>query len=184
MTTKYRQLQRMKEKAYRLGVVNSQIEIDLPFQIRALRKQRGWTQPRLASEANMKQPRISSMERPGATRFSLETLRRLAEAFDVALLVRFAPFGELLDWSDRFSPDDFHVPGFEQELPELERRVGLLSSAAITLGAGAERQSQPTVMPLDEARRAELLSRPRSQQQALPERIPPGAFALAMARQA
>ena len=174
----------MKNKAYRHGAVNAQIEIDLPLQIRALRKQRNWTQPQLAAMAEMKQPRISSMEKPGATRFSLETLRRLAEAFDVALIVRFAPFGEFLDWSHRFSPDDFQVPSFEQELPKMEARCNRSSSTLTNLGAGAESLAQPAEMPLDGARRAELLSRARSQRQGFPERIPSGAAAMAMARQA
>jgi transcriptional regulator with XRE-family HTH domain len=114
----------MKDKGYRHGMVNAQIEIDLPFQIRALRKQRGWTQPELAAKTGMKQPRISNVEKPGVTHFSLETLRRLAEAFDVALVVRFAPFSELLNWSRSFSPDEFAVPNFEDEI----KRLGIARS--------------------------------------------------------
>jgi len=115
----------MKDKGYRHGMVNAQIEIDLPFQIRALRKQRGWTQPELAVKTGMKQPRISNMEKPGVTHFSLETLRRLAEAFDVALVVRFAPFSELLNWSQSFSPDEFAVLNFEDEVKGLENSRGI-----------------------------------------------------------
>jgi transcriptional regulator with XRE-family HTH domain len=125
MNTRSCQDEEMKDEGYRHGMVNAQIEIDLPFQIRALRKQRGWTQPELAAKTGMKQPRISNMEKPGVTRFSLETLRRLAEAFDVALVVRFAPFSELLNWSQRFSPDDFAVQSFgdETERPGMPRGV-------------------------------------------------------------
>jgi transcriptional regulator with XRE-family HTH domain len=120
MNTRSGQVEAMKDKGYRHGMVNAQIEIDLPFQIRALRKQRGWTQPELAAKTGMKQPRISNMEKPGVTHFSLETLRRLAEAFDVALVVRFAPFSEL-HWSQSFSPDEFAVQSFGEEI----RRLGM-----------------------------------------------------------
>ncbi len=106
----------IRDKEYRHGLVAAQIEIDLPLQLRALRKQRGWTQPEMAERTGMKQSRFPLMERPGSARFNLETLRRLAEAFDVALIVRFAPFSELLDWSKAFSPDAFEVPSFEEEL--------------------------------------------------------------------
>jgi transcriptional regulator with XRE-family HTH domain len=125
MNTRSGRVEAMKDKGYRHGMANAQIEIDLPFQIRALRKQRGWTQPELAAKAGMKQPRISNVEKPGVTHFSLETLRRLAEAFDVALVVRFAPFSELLDWSQRFSPDDFAIQSFGDEIerPAMPRRV-------------------------------------------------------------
>ena len=111
-------------KQYRHGLVNAQIEVDLPLQIRALRKQLVGTQPELEKLTGMKQSRISAMEKPGGAHFTLETLRRLAEAFDVALVVRFAPFSELLDWSDRFSPDEFRVPSFEQEIREPIERIG------------------------------------------------------------
>lgn len=113
---KSKQVVEMLDKEYRHGLVSAQIEVDLPLQIRALRKQLELTQPELAEQAGMKQSRISAMEKPGGAHFTLETLRRLAKAFDVALVVRFAPFGELLDWSKHFSPDDFAVPTFEQEL--------------------------------------------------------------------
>jgi transcriptional regulator with XRE-family HTH domain len=176
------ELSKLLDPAYRSAFVASQINIQVPFQIRALRKQRGWTQPDLAKKADMKQPRISAMERPGGANFTLETLKRLADAFGVALVVHFAPFGELLDWSDRFSPDDFMVPSFEQELPELEARCSRASLSVANLGAGAELRARPTEMPLDEVRRAELLSRPRNQQQGPPERIPPGAALAAMGR--
>jgi transcriptional regulator with XRE-family HTH domain len=119
MNTRSGQIEAMKDKEYRHGMTNAQMEIDLPLQIRALRMQRGWTQPELAANAAMKQPRISNMEKPGVTHFSLETLRRLAEAFDVALVVRFAPFSELLDWSRNFSPDEFAVSSFEDEFKRL-----------------------------------------------------------------
>jgi transcriptional regulator with XRE-family HTH domain len=116
------QLEEMEEQAYRSGLVAAQIEIDLPLQIRALRKERGWTQPELAARTEMKQPRISAMEKPGGAHFTIETLRRLADAFDVALVVRFAPFSELVDWSEGFDPDNFAVPTFDQEIKELEKQ--------------------------------------------------------------
>ena len=105
----------MCDHEYRHGLVSAQFDIDLPLQIRALRKQRNWTQPELAALAEMKQPRISAIEKPGGANFTLETLRRLAKAFDVALIVRFAPFGELSDWSKQFNPDNFHIPSFKDD---------------------------------------------------------------------
>jgi transcriptional regulator with XRE-family HTH domain len=173
------QIQRMKDKDYRHGAVNAQIEVDLPLQIRALRKQRSLTQPELAGLAGMKQPRISRMEKPGATRFSLETLRRLAEAFDVALVVRFAAFSELLNWSSQFSPDNFQVPGFEQELPELEAGCNRPESGPTMLRSGAALLAQFDLAPVGEVHRAELLGGPPTHRQGLLEQIPPGAAAAA-----
>lgn len=109
-----------KGKKYREAFVASQIDVGIPFQIRALRKQVDMDQKKLASVAGMLQPRISAMESPGYGSFTLETLKRLAAAFDVALVVRFAPFGELVRLSNNFSPDDFQVLSFDKELESIK----------------------------------------------------------------
>ena len=132
----------MLDKEYRHGLVGAQFDIDLPLQLRALRKERGWTQPELAIKAEMKQPRISAMERPGGANFTLETLRRLAKAFDVALIVRFAPFSELLRWSERFDPDNFTVPSFPND-PGLIDKKPIANEETIRLS-----ESRPTSDPL------------------------------------
>lgn len=152
-------IENMKNKAYRHGMVNAQIEIDLPLQIRALRKQRVWTQPQLAAEAEMKQPRISAMEKPGAVHFTLETLRRLAEAFDVALIVRFAPFSEFIDSSNSFRPDEFLVPTFDEEyrtsepngVATVKEESGHLITISATGGFGCQKSTmgQQLTMILD-----------------------------------
>jgi len=86
----------------------------------------------LAQKTGMLQPRISAMESPGGAKFTLETLRRVASAFDVALVVRFAPFSELLRWSERFEPDEFAVPSFEDDFAsgQLESDYALTQSEA------------------------------------------------------
>jgi transcriptional regulator with XRE-family HTH domain len=138
----------MKNKEYRHGLVNAQIEIDLPLQIRALRRQLIGTQAEMAKLTGMRQPRLSAMEKPNGANFNLETLRRLAEAFDVALIVRFAPFSELLDWSGRFNPDNFRVPSFNTEHQADEAReqtkTGTQYSARMSPDALATRRKKAT----------------------------------------
>ena len=110
MTSKLRE--QLQEKAYRDAFVASQIRIALPFQIRALREQRGWTQAQLAEKAGMLQPRISAMERPGGSKFTLETVLRVTAALDVAFIGRFTSFGELARWAENFSPEYIHGSKF------------------------------------------------------------------------
>lgn len=114
-----------KSKAHRDAFVASQINVGLPFQIRALRKQRNLNQQELATLAGMLQPRISAMEQVGGGQLNLDTLRKLAAAFDVGLLVKFVAFSELTKWSNDFSPDDFSVPSFDQELMNNETETVL-----------------------------------------------------------
>src|ERR1039458_10009251 len=87
-------IEKLKDWKYRESYIRASININLPSQIRALRLKQGLTQSELADESKMMQPRISAMEKPGATKFNIETLIRLAAAFKVGLIVRFAPYSE------------------------------------------------------------------------------------------
>src|SRR5690242_1086142 len=112
MTSKL--VDKLANSEYRKAFVASQINIGIPFQIRGLLKSRpGWTQQKLAQLTGMLQPRISGLMTPGKVRPNIETLRRIAEAFDCGLIVRFAPFSELARWSEEFDPENFSVPDFE-----------------------------------------------------------------------
>ncbi len=106
----------LKDKTYRDAYVASQIRIGLPLQVRALRKSRRWTQPELAEHANMAQPRISEIEKPGERKLNIDTLLRLAAAFDVGLQVRFVPFSELINTSEGLDLDNLWIPSFDTEL--------------------------------------------------------------------
>lgn len=114
--------QKLSDPEYRKAFVASQINIGIPFQLRALLKSRGKTQEWLAEKAGMLQPRISGLLTPGKTRPNIETLRRLAEAFDCGLVVRFAPFSELARLSENFDPESFNVPTFVEDNGFIDRR--------------------------------------------------------------
>jgi transcriptional regulator with XRE-family HTH domain len=121
----------LKSKQYRDAFVASQIRISLPMQCRALRESRDWTQPKLAEEAGMTQPRISEIERPGERKPNLETLLRLASAFDVALQVRFVPFSKLVDDDNSVDFDNFSVEPFSKDIDRLEKLEEQMKSVAV-----------------------------------------------------
>ena len=116
MSTKSSLMERFKDKEFRHAYIAARIKKDLPFQIKALRKKMGWSQHDLAVKTGMKQSRISLLENPNYEKgFRTETLLRVAAAFDVSLVVRFASFTEVADWVDKLSENTFAVPSFEQE---------------------------------------------------------------------
>lgn len=120
---------KLSNPEYRKAFVASQINVGIPFQIRGLIKERNWTQGQLAEKADMLQPRISGLMTPGKTRPNIDTLRRLAEAFDCALMVRFVPFSELAQWSERFDPESFSVASFENDFGLMERNERVTDNA-------------------------------------------------------
>jgi transcriptional regulator with XRE-family HTH domain len=126
--------EKLKDKGYRDAFVASQIMIALPFQMRALREQRGLTQAQLAEKAGMLQPRISAMERPGVSKFNLETVLRIASALDIAFIGRFATFGELVGWVENFSPDTFVVPSFDDD-PRVHESIAASTQLSVAINA-------------------------------------------------
>ena len=121
---------KLQSKKYRHSFVASQVGASVAAQIASTRMARGWTQNELARHANMSQVRISVLEDPGYENFSIKTLKRLAEALEIALIVRFAPFSEMLEWLSKLEPKNLAVPKFEDDsVPLTAERVATPSIA-------------------------------------------------------
>lgn len=108
-------ISKLKNKEYRDAFLAELITTGIPFQIRALREQRNLTQKQFGDQAKMAQETISRLEDPNYGKPNLKTLKRLASAFDVGLVVRFVPFSELVSWEINLSPESLEVLSFEQE---------------------------------------------------------------------
>lgn len=115
----------------RARFVESTLGKHLAFQIRAMRDRVNWSQEQLAQKVGMNQNAISRLESPFYGKPTLTTLKRVATAFDVGLVVRFAPFGELVDWVSGtlrvergLSPSSLSPLSFQEEpaSPEKEQR--------------------------------------------------------------
>ncbi|HEY3770784.1 MAG TPA: helix-turn-helix transcriptional regulator [Candidatus Angelobacter sp.] len=87
-------------------------------QIKAIREMRGWTQSKLAEECEMKQARISLLEDVNYESWNIATLRRIARAFDVDLVVKFESFLETIKDAGTFSAKTLEVPSFPDD-PEI-----------------------------------------------------------------
>lgn len=99
----------LKDKESRDFFVEEFINTSIPFQIRAIRQSLGKTQKQLADDLSTGQSRVSQLENPDYGNLTLNTLKKLASIFDVALIVKFAPFSELVDLFDRWSPEKIAV---------------------------------------------------------------------------
>lgn len=111
---------RNSSKKYRAKFVERDIAVSVPFQIREMRERAGLTQQELAELTQKRQSVISQIENPGYGKLTLKTLRTIAEAFDVALLVRFVPFSELVGRAVDVSESEHRVPDIENDHPPFE----------------------------------------------------------------
>jgi transcriptional regulator with XRE-family HTH domain len=109
--------EKFEEKEYRDGFVSSHLAENINAQIYSTRELRGWTQQEFADKAGMAQARICVMENSSYDKFSLTTLKRLASALDVALIVRFVPFSELAEYATSMGPERLAVRDFTNDRP-------------------------------------------------------------------
>ncbi len=105
----------LKNKEYREGYVEGQFDIEVPFQIRALRRARGWTQEDLAKYSGIPESQIAELEDPNCGPPSVQILHKLCAAFDVGLLVQFVSFSELVRRESEFNPETFNVASFSDD---------------------------------------------------------------------
>ncbi|MGH9682224.1 MAG: helix-turn-helix domain-containing protein [Candidatus Acidiferrales bacterium] len=121
-----RRLRRGREA--RAQFVSSHLDKTIAFQLRAIRDEQNLSQEKLAEMVGMNQNAISRLESEWYGKPTIRTLKRLAAALDVALVVRFVPFGQLVDWvsgtpfvDEGLSTDSLAVPNFEEEEKRSER---------------------------------------------------------------
>jgi transcriptional regulator with XRE-family HTH domain len=105
----------LRDKEYRDAFVVQHITRGVPLKIRAMRKDRGWSQKELADRVGMTQEGVSRLENPNYGKLTLTTLMRLASVFDVGLDVDFVPYTRLVDKAAYRSRDDMHVPDYEHD---------------------------------------------------------------------
>lgn len=107
-----------KSKKDRHRFLANHLSANIAAQIFSLRtaEARNWTQAQLAKEAGIAQPRIPVYESPDYGAFSLTTLKKLAYAFDGALIVKFVSFDELAGEIANQSSESLAVPKFDDAL--------------------------------------------------------------------
>lgn len=108
----------LKDPAYRKAFIEAHAKDTVAFQLRRMREAKGWTQGQLAVEA-FGDPKLQSMvsryENPDYGKYSVSTLLNLANVFDVGLVVRFAPFSEVVDWDLNKTGPTLEPPPFAKD---------------------------------------------------------------------
>jgi transcriptional regulator with XRE-family HTH domain len=103
--------------------VESHLDKSIAYQIRSLRGDK-WTQAEFAEKLGMKHPNnvAARLENPHYGKHTLTTLKKIANACDVGLVVWFVPYGRLVDWvsgtpyrDEGLTPRFYNVPSFAGE---------------------------------------------------------------------
>lgn len=118
---KQRYIDEMRDREYRHAFADSVLNTLIAAQIKSNRESRGLSQAALGRLAAMKQSFISSIEDVNYGSWTLSTLRRIARAFDLRLVVRFEAWNTLFDGIrtrgelDAFDEELLVRPAFEED---------------------------------------------------------------------
>src|SRR5919109_407392 len=104
-----------QDKEYRHAYAEDFLNTKIAAQIRVLREQRGWTQADLADRIGTKQAGVSRLENVNYSGWKIETLKKIARAFDMTFNGGFESFGKLLDEAEKFSRETLEKPSFEND---------------------------------------------------------------------
>jgi len=104
-----------KNAEYRHAYMEAALEQGVAWQIKINRESRKLSQAQLARCIGSRQSAISRAEDPSYGRHRLETLVKVANAFDCALQVKFVPYSQLAKDSDDLSPEALYAKSYLEE---------------------------------------------------------------------
>lgn len=107
--------QSFEDKEFRDGYVDEHVHFGVAYQIRSLREKYGWTQEELAEKTGKAQETISQWENPDYGSYTLKTLKSHASAFDVALMVHFVSFREIVRQMSNLTPEIIAPQNYSEE---------------------------------------------------------------------
>lgn len=109
------------DEEYRHAYMEAAVEQGVAWQIKINREARGISQSALAMLLGTKQSAVSRLEDPEYGAHSLDTLKKVANIFDCALLVRLVPYSVLARESECLSREDLFAESFDEENEKLAR---------------------------------------------------------------
>lgn len=152
-----------KDKEYRHGYVDEFLNASIATQIKVLREQRGWNQEELANRSGMLQPRISVLENVNYSSWSIASLRKLAEAFDVTLSVTFETFGKRLTDIVDFSRESLECVPFTQDSCFQQDRQGeICTYTSVAFREAVKGNTQGNVVTIAAYKAAQETTKPKT----------------------
>jgi transcriptional regulator with XRE-family HTH domain len=127
----------LANKEYREALAVEHVNTTLAIQIRNMRENNEWKQSDIAQRLGKHQETISQWENPDYGRYSITSLKALAAAFDVALLVKFTSFSELVSDMMNLSTNRLSPPSYSKEQEHIASSAVFSPSAGLPEGVDA-----------------------------------------------
>jgi len=120
--TPHADLVELSDKEFRDAYVDEHVRATIAYQLRSIRRKRGWSQKKLAAILEKPQSVVSRLENVTYGKLSIQTLIGIAQKLDIALIVKFADYKEFLaayaDVSDTALAVEEYNQTFKEVLPQ------------------------------------------------------------------
>jgi transcriptional regulator with XRE-family HTH domain len=113
----------LRDPEYSEGYAESFLNSYIATQIKVIREQRQMKQSDLAREVGTTQTAISRIENVNYSSWNINTLKKLARAFRVRLMVSFETYGTLPDEVGKFTQESLQRAEREKDPGLLERKA-------------------------------------------------------------
>lgn len=114
-------LNKFRSKAYRDDYLQSRVRGFIAYQIQALREKLGLTQNQFAELTGKKQSAISRLENTAYGKVSVQTLLDIATAANVALVVKFVSYPELMQQTSDMGAKALSPPTIDESISDAKR---------------------------------------------------------------
>jgi transcriptional regulator with XRE-family HTH domain len=131
------------DREYRHTYANDWLNAFIATQIKVLREQRNLTQTQLGEKTKMAQPRVALLEDVNYSSWSINTLRRLAMAFDVRLSVKFETFSSLIPEVEELDRESLERDSFDADMWFHKKRAQATVGSEIFRAANGQCSEQP-----------------------------------------
>ena len=135
-------IERFKSEDYRTSYMSGRVRTSIALQIRQLRETSSMSQADLADRIGTRQSAISRLENTEYGRASVQTLLDIANALDVALIVRFGSYDEFVSQHGNMAPNALSAETFSQTY---ERHAANIGGAEISSGLKLKITEKSTV---------------------------------------
>jgi len=110
LTTKF------KNREFREAFVQQNVFSSIAHQIQINRLERNWSQKDLAERLGTSQSAISRYEDSSYGKYSLDTLFRIASAFDIGIQIRFVSWTKVVGDAEAWDPSEDYIQPFDMEV--------------------------------------------------------------------
>lgn len=119
--TDLERLRKLLQKDYRDGYLDLKVRAGIAYQMRAIRKELGFSQIEMAKKLGMKQSVVSRLEDIDRGNINVSTLLNIAKQLDVAVVVKFVDYAEFLKTTRDMSESALRTKNIFQTVSTIER---------------------------------------------------------------